>query len=614
MDHIKDITLTKNSGNRKLPNIPPFIQKHQISILLLAISLITFLAYLPSLSNGFMHTWDDQLYVTENPLVSELTTKNVKKIFSTNVAGNYHPLTVLSLAVNYQLSGQTPFPYHLTNLLIHILNTLLVFWLIQLLTGRKIIVSAFTALLFGIHPMHVESVAWIAERKDVLHTFFYLLAAITYVYYSQKEKWIWYPVALLFFVLAVLSKGTAVTLVGVLVLIDFLLQRKWNWKLIVDKLPFIAIAIYFGLMAVDAQAEHEIVSGLGKVYSFKRLTFAGYGFVMYIAKLLVPINLSALYPYPDLKNGIPLMLKISPFISLIILSIAAYSIKFTRVIVFGIGFYLVTVVLVLQYIQVGAAIMAERYTYIPYIGLLLILGYGMHYIFSQKSSNWKIPKMATGVLASVFTLFCTIATFNQCKIWKNGSTLWSNVISNYPESALAYNNRGNYYLNVAKEHEKAKEDYSKAISLKPNYVDAYTNRGNYFYKKKDFKRALADYESVIAHKPKEYSAYNNRGGVHFALGDYPKAIKDYEKVVQMNPQHFRAYSNMGACYSQLGEDQKAIEFFNKALQVNPKMGVAYLYRSYSWNSIGQYAKALQDARQARKLGVKVKQDYINGLK
>lgn len=604
----------KFTGDTSPLEAPPFIQKYGKQLSLLGILALTFFLYLPSLSGDFITTWDDQLYVTENPLVSKLTPQNIQKIFTTNVAGNYHPLTVLSMAMNYQLSGENPFAFRLTNLLLHLLNTLLVFSFVSLLTGRKWIVAAFTALLFGIHPMHVESVAWIAERKDVLHTFFYLLAAIAYLLYLQKGKIWYYPVAFVLFVLAILSKGTAVSLVGVMVLIDYFLKRKFTWQLIADKLPFVAIAVYFGMMAVGAQAEHDIVTGLGKFYSFKRLAFAGYGFVMYIVKLFVPVHLSALYPYPSLAEGMPLFLKSAPFIALTIMVLTAISMRFTRIIAFGVGFYLVTVVLVLQYIQVGAAIMADRYTYIPYIGLFFILGYGIDLILKKENPSLKWIKYGVGSVTVLYILFCAYSTFERSKVWQNGENLWSDVIENFPGSAMAHNNRGNHYLNVSKEPEKALADYSRAIQLKPSFTDAHTNRGNYYYKKKEFRKALADYERVIGLKADHYSAYNNRGGVHFALGDYAKAIQDYTKVIELNPKHYKAYNNMGACYSQLGQQERAIESFNKCLQLNPKMGVAYLYRSYAWNSLGQNDKALQDARKAKRMGVKVQQDYLESLK
>src|SRR5688500_3693467 len=208
---------------------------------LLPVLGITFLLFLPALRNQFTN-WDDMLYVTSNPLLKDLSLDGIKAILSTPVVSNYHPITILSLAVNYQLAELTPWSYLLTNIFLHVANTALVFWFIMLLSGNNRWVSAFSALLFGIHPMHVESVVWISERKDLLYTLYYMLALIFYVRYLQKKDFKYLITVFILGALSLLSKPAAIVLPLSLILLDYYFQRQWSWKWIIEKIPLFILS------------------------------------------------------------------------------------------------------------------------------------------------------------------------------------------------------------------------------------------------------------------------------------------------------------------------------------------------------------------------------------
>jgi len=329
-----------------------------------AILLITFLVYLPALHNNLLN-WDDNAYITDNLLIRTI---NLKDIFSRFVMGNYHPLTILVLAVEYKLFGLDAVGYHAVNISLHLINTMLVCYTVLLLSD-KIIIALVAALLFGVHPLHVESVAWAAELKDLLYTLFFLASYIFYLKYIKIRQTKFLFIALLLFLLSLLSKAMAASLPAVLLLTDYFKGRKINVKVILEKVPFLLLAGILGIVAVFAQkgAIQDI-----DIFTFpQRMVFACYGFVSYLFKTVLPVNLSAYYPYP-IKSGsnIPVFFYSYLLLFIIFSFIVFHSLKHTKKLFFGIAFFAITVFLVLQLLPVGNAIMADRYSYIPTIGIL----------------------------------------------------------------------------------------------------------------------------------------------------------------------------------------------------------------------------------------------------
>ena len=367
----------------------PLIQKKNNTITawicVAVILLVTYFVFSPSLQNKFTN-WDDDVYVLENPLVVNGKIP-VKEIFKSPVSANYHPITMLSLARNYQNGKLNPKGYHLESVVFHLLNIGLLFFFIFILTKRNLLMASIVALFFGIHPMHVESVSWISERKDVLYVFFFLSGLITYLKYRESKKIKWYLFTMVLFVLSCLSKGMAVVFPIVLLLIDYLLEIKRERKLLTEKIPFFILALIFGVVAFKIQSGIAI-SDTQFFSVWQRVMFASYGAMMYVVKFFIPMNLSAYYPYPTLNRNatIPFFFYLMPFIFLGIIFSIYFFLRKERALIFGLLFYFISVALVLQFVSVGTVIMADRYSYLSYIGLLYVAAYYINKICADKKN------------------------------------------------------------------------------------------------------------------------------------------------------------------------------------------------------------------------------------
>lgn len=504
-------------------------------LLLLGLIVITIIIYFKSLNNQ-LTTWDDKNYITENKDIRTLhgdsVNYTIKKTFSSYVMGNYHPLTMLSYCMEYAKYKLNPKPYHVTNLVIHLFNTLLVFAFIWLLTKQQW-VAFITSLLFAIHPMHVESVAWVSERKDVLYTFFYLSALCVYLIYLNKEKtkWIWYLGMFILFILGLLSKAMTVSLPIAFFAIDFFLGRKINWKVALEKLPFIIFSLIFGFIAIEAQ---KAIHAIGDAnYNFlDRILFSSYGLIMYLWKIVAPVNLSCFYDYPIKEDGMyPFIFYVAPLILFTIAFLIYKSLRFGKDIAFGFGFFLITIVLVLQILPVGAAIIADRYTYLPYIGIFFVLARWINSVIedpSKKAKALKLPMIAGITIFSI--LFCYL-TVQRCKIWHDSIVLWNDVIEKFDNIPKAFNGRGDAYT-IAKQYDKAITDLNRAIQLKSDYYEAYYNRGLAYYYLGKHEESIKDYTSAIKYNPELAVAYYNRAGTYFTIQKFSLALEDALKAKQ----------------------------------------------------------------------------------
>ncbi len=582
---------------------------------LAAVLVATLLTFSGSLNNGFTN-WDDPDYVLENPHIIELNARSIKTIFdpTIGIAANYHPLTMLSLAMNYDKNKppdkSTPeraFSFHLFNLIFHLLCTYFVFLFVYYLNDRKPWGALLTAFLFGIHPMHVESVAWIAERKDVLYGMFFMAGLATYVKYLKNKldkKYLLYTLAL--FICSGLSKPTAVMFPVIMLLLDYYVGRdpRKDKFAIVEKVPFFLFSLFIGWSTYAIQSG-EAVGDMDQYSFFERICFASYGTFMYIVKLIVPMNMSTFYPYPP-DGELPLLFKVAPAIAVAMFGAAVWSTKKTKVILFGFLFYMIINALTLQFLTVGRAIMSDRYTYIPYVGIFFMLGYLLDYLLERKD---KKPfdgyyKGFVGLMGASGLIFMFLA-YQQVKVWKNSDTLWSNVAKIFPNDPTAYNNRGNYFYeqrNSPKynQQEKAEflkrslQDLDKALALDPRFFDTYISRGKIYRQTNQLDKAMQDYSKAIAIKPNDPDVYNNRGNVYFSMGKFNEAIADYNKVLQYNPNDSRALGNMGAVYARLQKWPEAMDKLNKAIMLNPGYIDAYLNRAIIFAQTAKPNEAIKD--------------------
>lgn len=617
-EEIKEVKKTENS---KLQ-----IDKSKIFVGLITVLLITFIVYIPTFKNEITN-WDDDKYIIENPLIEKLDSETISKMFFTGTGdelywmGNYHPLTMLSLNVNYQmLSGDdvdeegkvtNPFIFQLTNILLHLINTLLVFF-VMLILFRNFNIAIITSLFFGISTLHVESVAWISERKDVLYTAFFLLSLLFYAKYTEKYQIKNIVLSFIFFLLSSLAKGQAVSLAVTLVAVDYLRNRKLlDVKLILEKSLFFIVALLFGLIAIKAQKHGMAMQDIQHYGFLKRILIAGWGFTMYILKLIVPFNLSAIYPYPDIINRtIPTYFVLGLIPSALVAYLIIYYFKKSREITFALAFYVINIALLLQIIPVGSAIMADRYAYIPSIGLFLLSGIVYQKTLIQKP---QLKNLMLIVLVCLSVFWC-YTTFERTKVWKDSMTLWNDVVEKQPKAVVAWNNRGsendkkaavekeNQNLEKYSEYKlQALADFTIAIEGKPDYHHAFYNRGtaskdfgetlndtSYYYK------ALEDFNSAIRIDLNFAEAYQNRAITYELLGNLEKALSDYNRAIEINPGKFEFYINRGVIKGKMGNLDEAIKDFNLVIANEPNNASAFSNRGLANDGLGKTQEALND--------------------
>ncbi len=610
------------------------------------IAATAFIVFSPALGSE-LQGWDDYNYIRDNLLIRTLSWENLVRIFSVNtiVVGNYHPLTVLSYILEYQVAGTKPFLYHFDNLLLHLANTGLVCLLAWRLTGRTW-ATLITAALFALHPMRVESVVWAAERKDVLYTFFFLLSLLSYISFlvSERGKTKNYLLSLLFFILSILSKGQAVVLPLVLVLTDTWFNRKISLKTLMNKVPFLILALASGVVALTAQHNSLTEQRMLALPAAERVIIVLFNVSAYLYKLIYPFNLSSFYPYP--APGDMTWVYVGAAVTVVLFPAAFLLFRRNRSVVFGLLFYLLTLSVVTQILPVGNAIIADRYTYIPYIGLFFMAAMIFDRILARKPGgrSW-LPAIPVLVLA-VFS----VKSYLQAQVWHDNVSLWENAIRQNPKNGLAYNNLAQWYieageharavpllrkaveneatfasvhhayqnLGVALSHlgndAEAIRNFSQAIGLRPAFAEAYFGRGLSLTALGRYSEAVADFSRIIdSLDPGDTRAYYSRGIALNRMNQPDQAITDYSTAIRLDPDYSPAYVNRGNIYYGRGNLDAALDDYTRALAANPDDGTTCLNRSYVLFRMKRYREALQDALRARELKIQVHPKYLEDL-
>jgi len=619
---------------------PPRMQR-SIRYLAFAVSLTTFLLYMRSLQNGFLD-WDDNIYVFDNPYIRSFNLSLLRWAFSSFYASNWHPLAWVSHATDYAIWGLNPLGHHLTNVILNAANTFVVVILVARLieawhyteTGsetalfqqkRKILVAAgITGLLFGLHPVHVESVAWISERKDLLCALFFLLSIKNYTRYAtfdnaviREGKWAarffnrYYLFTLGFFVLALLSKPMAVSLPGVLLLLDSypfrrILSVKSFLSVVTEKLPFILLSLISSIMTILAQQAGEAIQSLDAVSASSRLLVAAESLLAYLGKMILPIHLIPYYPYPGDVSLISLKYLTILLIIILFTAVCITTARRQAIICSCLSYYVLTLVPVIGIVRVGSQSMADRYTYLPSIGPFLIIGLAVAWLFKFTNSSegrGRISRMAlVAILLFVFTSL-TYLTVRQIDIWRNSLTFWNYVIDKEPTVAFAHNNRGWDFASLGR-FDEAIEDLNKAIALKPKYFEAYNTRGVIFVMLGHYEDAIEDFDRAIALKPSCYEAYAARGVSYRNIGRFPKAIESFNQAIAIHPDRAEAYNDRGLTYAFAKQYQSALQDYNIAIELYPTFAIARDNRGDLYRAMGENEQAIVDYQQACNLGDK----------
>ena len=601
----------------------------------LAIALVgTLIAYAMVFGNDFVN-YDDDIYITENPLIQNLEIGN---LFSKFYFSQYSPLAMTIMGIEFKIFGNNPAAIHGLSLLFHLINVALVFLIFKNLS-KEVAIAGIIALFFGVHPVQVESVAWLSGSMKIgTYAMFFFLSIWFYLKSLEEGQGGKKILAIVFMLLACLCKEQAVVLPVVLMAIDYFKGRAvFSAKVIGEKIPFFVLAIFFGVLTLMATAsgagENEVIPvnwSLGE-----RLLFAFHASAMYIVKLLLPFDLSAYYTYPR-QGEIPAYFYGTPLliVASLVLMFRAFK-KDMKWLAFGLLFFLINIALsgLVSIMSVRDVIMADRYIYVAGIGVFFLLS---HLLFNLKDRIPFHPQF--GLLA--LGLGFIVLTFVRVGKWKDSVSIFSDVIEKEsysdgkanPYLALPYNNRGVELKNKYKKPQEGLRDFESAIKSNAAYASGYLNRGNMFFNANEDEKAIQDYNKVLELEPTNDKALSARGAIYGKRGQFDLALKDLSAAIKKDEYFLDAYSNRalvlmyqnkhgeaikdldtylrlkpntasihdlrGVCYATIGNLDKAIQDYSTAIRLEPNQKAYYTNRSKAYRAQGKNAEANADAQKA----------------
>src|SRR5437667_595736 len=592
----------------------------QHAVIPLVIAFSTFAAFLPTLQNQFV-SWDDDKNFLENPHYRGLGWTQLGWMWTTHL-GHYIPLTWMTLGLDYLLWGMNPVGYHLTNLLLHAANAVVFFFVVRRLRtlalpspsdhGYALAVSSgVAALVFAIHPLRVESVAWVTERRDVLSGLFYLLTILLYLRAREREErgraWYWLSVAA--FVCALLSKSMVVNLPIVLLILDVYPLRRLGgavgWlsesarRVYVEKIPFVLLAAGASAIALMAQVSPDTMVSVVQLSGLGRLAVSAYGLSFYLWKMVAPVNLSPLYELPPTVNpwAPPFLLSYG-----VVVAITAIVLAFRRRVP-GLPAawvaYVVVLLPVLGIFQSGPQIAADRYTYLASLGWAILVSAGV-------LSHWRRrPFLFTGLAACV--LFgLGILTWNQVQVWHDSEKLWTHALATYPKSSIAEHNLGIVRADQGKLTE-ASEHYRRALQITPEYASAHNNWGAALAQQGKLAEASEHFRQALRIDPAFANARYALGMAFAQQGKLAEAVDHYRQALQIKPDHADAHNNLGNALAVQGKLAEASEHFRQALRINPDFANPHYNLGNVRAQQGKLAEASDHFRQALRL----KPDYAD---
>ncbi|MBL7932667.1 MAG: tetratricopeptide repeat protein [Bacteroidia bacterium] len=519
-------------------------------------------------------SWDDPEMLFRNKDVRDF---DLKAIFTNHYVGNYIPITMLFHSLAWFLFGNADWGHHLLNILLHTINAFLVYRL-----GKKLFksetISLTGCIVFFIHPLQIESVGWISELKNVLSTTFSLAGLIWYLNYLEKKSQQNYLITFLFFSLACLSKPSAVTFPLSLVCLDVIVQQKISFRFLLNKIPFLILSIVFGLVNIKTQSADQFINHAHEFPWYQRFGFSGYALMKYFILFLAPVNLSVIYPYPDVKWSVFIV----GFI--ILLSVVFLLLLFRKknqTLFALLLFVLFNLILVLQFLPFGEVLYADRYFYVPVIGLAWMIG-----IFGEKLSLRPI------ILYLVLLLYFSVLSFARTGTWKSAMSLYEDIIKKYPDQFVALNSAGveSMFLN---EDEKALGYLNKAVSVAPKNYKGYYNRGLLYLKNGKTEDAIKSFNQSLAIYP--YSkAYAARAAAYYSAGDLPKAMNDANYVLQREPENAKAHFVLANCYNDLNKLDEALKEYNRCITINGEEADFYFKRAIVFGKKQDFKSCLDD--------------------
>lgn len=598
---------------------------------------VTFIVFIPSLSLEFVD-WDDPGTILENPhlvpFADQWSWDAIKNMFLSDASGNYNPLTIVSFAIEKYFfapdPASAPFIFHFDNLWMHLVCTLCVYILfIKLGAGKA--ASFVGALFFGIHPMRVESVAWVTERKDVLYGMFYLLALVCYVNYarSAQKKTAWYLLAIALSIFSYFSKIQSVTLPLCMVAVDYYLGR--NWKslriLILEKLPWWLLSLMIGLANIYFLSKTKAISSLDipSHYNFiQKLAIGAYSYLIYLVKLIFPYKTLVYYDYPAQLPLLAYVALILVPVGIILLIVWALRKKYSYL-VFGILFFTFNVIFMLQVFSVGAAYQADRFTYIAYLGLFFIIAK----LYRSVNDNFRSYTKGLNIGLIAILLLFSFMTFSKTKVWQNSLTLWTNYTEVEPDSYFGYDQLGIYYVKQASLEDVAMyntnismglqnfeiADQKDSINQRPSVIataQIFENLGIAYGILGKHDKAVYYFTREIQLVPKSKDAYSNRAYEYFRNKEHEQAIADYSKYLQIDYSADGIYYSRANCYYAIKKYDSSLLDLNRAISINPReLPQYYIARAMVFQALSDTIAARKDANTARSIGGDVPPQLLN---
>jgi tetratricopeptide (TPR) repeat protein len=577
--------------------------KRNLFLICLALIVVTLAVY--GGVGGYGFVYDDDQYIVENLHVHRgLTADSVRWAFTTTYAANWHPLTWLSHMLDVQLYGVNPGGHHITNLLLHLANVVLLFLLLVRLTGA-VWRSGFVAALFAVHPLHVESVAWVSERKDVLSAFFWILTMWAYARYAERPGVKRYLPVFLLFALGLTAKPMLVTLPFVLLLMDYWpLNRIGAGKgqvglgrLVLEKTPLFVLSAASSVVTYFAQQKGGAVNLLAEIPLSTRLANALAAYGAYIAKMFWPGQLAPFYPHPGADLSIRLI--IGAALLLAAVSVLVFRLRRDRrYLATGWLWYLGTLAPVIGLVQVGDQGMADRYTYIPLIGLFIMIAWGPEVRQGDRATR-RQGERAMAVLAALLIGALAVSARVQAGYWRDTTTLFTHTLKVTSNNYVAHNNLG-IGLERKGKIDEAIEHYSEAVKINPNYSFAYNNLGNCLMLKGKTTEAMKAYREAVHVMPGNASAHYNLGTALAGLGRSDEAVEHYREAIRLDPEDAAAHYNLAIALVELGRFDQAVGHYEEALRLDPddaqghyNLGIVLAGRGRIEDAIGHFQDALR---------------------
>ncbi|HEY2388250.1 MAG TPA: tetratricopeptide repeat protein [Candidatus Binatia bacterium] len=569
----------------------------------------TTIAFAPILRNDFIN-FDDPLYVTKNPLVQRgLTVESLRDALTTSVAGNWHPLTVLSHLLDWQLYGMAAGGHHLTSLVLHAASTVLLFLFLAETTGA-LGASAIVAACFGVHPLHVESVAWVAERKDVLSTLFFLLTIGTYARYTARPG-IWrYGAILLCFALGLAAKPTLVTLPFVLLLLDVWPLRRvpafappdvagtagptTAWRLVVEKLPLFALSAADSAITVAFQARSGAVESLGAFPLAMRLANALTSAIDYLGQTVWPARLACFYPYP--ARIPPSHVAGAALLLLAITGLALRGVRRAPYLLVGWLWYLGTLVPMIGIVQVGHQSMADRYTYVPLIGIFIAAVFGGRALVARLGVR---PRLVAAAVAAALVA-CMAATWAQAARWRTSITLFTHALAVTTDNYMAHEKLAEA-LDADGRHAEALEHFRETIRLTPTFAEAHVAFADALLDAHDEQGAIEHYGEAVRLKPDDATAHAKLGNALWHAGNAEGAREHFEEAARLAPDDAESLSNLGVVLLTLGQRDDALVRLDAAVRLDPTNAAAHGNHGFALAAAGRFDEAQRELEEAIRL-------------